>query len=84
MASKLYGDIQSAIQRKQQVIATYSNHRREMCPHAIGVGRRDVDDIRERRRPVLPTGTRSTRFAMNMTRRSVMNSRPPTSLRAPC
>lgn len=38
MASKLYGDIRSAIENKQQVIATYSNHRREMCPHAIGLG----------------------------------------------
>lgn len=38
MASRLYADIRSAIENKQQVIATYSGHRREMCPHAIGLG----------------------------------------------
>lgn len=38
MASNLYREIRSAIEKKQQVIATYSNHRREMCPHAIGIG----------------------------------------------
>lgn len=38
MASMLYDEIRSAIANKQQVIATYSKHRREMCPHAIGLG----------------------------------------------
>ncbi|CQD42174.1 hypothetical protein [Yersinia mollaretii] len=31
-----YQLIRSAIENKQQVIATYAGHRREMCPHAIG------------------------------------------------
>lgn len=31
-----YDLIASAIKTKQQVIATYDGHEREMCPHAIG------------------------------------------------
>ena|ERR1017187_7364293 len=36
MPSTTYDTIKSAILKKQQVIATYTGHRREMCPHAIG------------------------------------------------
>jgi hypothetical protein len=32
----VYGMIRQAILNKQQVIATYNGHRREMCPHVIG------------------------------------------------
>lgn len=38
MASEKYERIRSAIENKQQVVATYGKHRREMCPHAIGLG----------------------------------------------
>lgn len=38
MPSELYGEIREAIARRQQVIAVYGGHRREMCPHAIGLG----------------------------------------------
>jgi len=31
-----YDLIRQAIQRKQQVLATYDGHRREMCPHVLG------------------------------------------------
>lgn len=36
MKSKTYEIIKSAIEKKQQVFATYDNKYREMCPHAIG------------------------------------------------
>lgn len=29
--------IRQAIQNKQQIIATYNGHRREMCPHVLGM-----------------------------------------------
>jgi hypothetical protein len=35
-----YGLIRQAIEKRQQVIATYHGFRREMCPHSIGVNRR--------------------------------------------
>lgn len=38
MPSLLYTKIRSAIASKKQVVATYGGHRREMCPHAIGLG----------------------------------------------
>lgn len=38
MSSNLYDEVRSAIENTQQVIATYGGHRREMCPHAIGLG----------------------------------------------
>lgn len=38
MSSNLYAEIRSAIADKKQVVATYGGHRREMCPHAIGLG----------------------------------------------
>ncbi len=38
MASALYAAIRWAIADKKQVVATYGGHRREMCPHAIGLG----------------------------------------------
>lgn len=31
-----YETVRQAILNKQQVIATYDGHRREMCPHVIG------------------------------------------------
>lgn len=34
-----YTVIREAILKKQQVVATYRGHRREMCPHAIGTNR---------------------------------------------
>lgn len=34
----IYDQVRLAIKNKQQVIATYGKHRREMCPHAIGLG----------------------------------------------
>lgn len=39
-----YALIRQAIVNKQQVIATYNSHRREMCPHVIGTkdGRRQA------------------------------------------
>ncbi len=39
-----YALIQQAILNKDQVIATYQGHRREMCPHVIGTkhGRRQA------------------------------------------
>ena len=36
MNSSVYQLIRDAILKKQQVIATYKRHRREMCPHVIG------------------------------------------------
>jgi hypothetical protein len=36
MAGSTYDLIRSAILNKQQVVATYSGHVREMCPHVIG------------------------------------------------
>jgi hypothetical protein len=38
MPSVPYARIRSAIADKKQVVATYRGHRREMCPHAIGLG----------------------------------------------
>lgn len=35
----LYSLIRRAIERKQQVLATYQGYYREMCPHAIGINR---------------------------------------------
>ena len=41
MASEAYELIKRAIQDKEQVVATYQRHCREMCPHILGVkGRR--------------------------------------------
>lgn len=39
-----YALIREAIQRKQQVLATYDGHAREMCPHVLGTkdGRRQA------------------------------------------
>ena len=37
MASETYELIKRAIQDKEQVVATYRGHRREMCPHILGV-----------------------------------------------
>ena len=34
--SETYGIIRTAILNSEQVIATYGNYRREMCPHALG------------------------------------------------
>jgi len=31
-----YEQLKDAIQKKQQVVATYKGHLREMCPHALG------------------------------------------------
>lgn len=36
MSSSTYQVIRNAILNKQQIIATYDNHHREMCPHVIG------------------------------------------------
>jgi hypothetical protein len=36
--SETYRVIRKAILNSKQVIATYGNHRREMCPHALGHG----------------------------------------------
>ncbi|MGC3991461.1 MAG: hypothetical protein QM796_17605 [Chthoniobacteraceae bacterium] len=36
MPSTTYNTIKSAILNKQQVVATYNGHVREMCPHVIG------------------------------------------------
>ena len=36
MKSKTYVIIRSAIEKRQQVFATYDDKYREMCPHAIG------------------------------------------------
>jgi hypothetical protein len=36
MPTSTYNLIYNAIRNKQQVIATYKGHIREMCPHAIG------------------------------------------------
>jgi len=38
MTSEIYDEVRAAIANKKQVLATYSGHRREMCPHAIGIG----------------------------------------------
>lgn len=38
MPPVLYSEIRSAIADKKQVVATYGGYRREMCPHAIGLG----------------------------------------------
>ncbi len=35
----VYTVVRSAIINRQQVIATYHGHRREMCPHVIGIKR---------------------------------------------
>ncbi len=35
-----YTLIREAIEKRQQVLATYRGFEREMCPHAIGVSRR--------------------------------------------
>ncbi|MGK2939674.1 MAG: hypothetical protein ACSLFR_18035 [Solirubrobacteraceae bacterium] len=32
----VYSMVRDAIVSRQQIVATYSGHRREMCPHAIG------------------------------------------------
>ena len=37
MASEAYELIKRAIQDKEQVVATYQWHCREMCPHILGV-----------------------------------------------
>jgi hypothetical protein len=37
MSSPEYDAIREAIANMQQVVATYKGHRREMCPHAIGL-----------------------------------------------
>ena len=36
MNKSIYDTIRSAIKNKQQVIATYQEHVRELCPHVIG------------------------------------------------
>ena len=36
----VYSLIRQAIERKQQVLATYHRYHREMCPHALGVNKR--------------------------------------------
>lgn len=36
MNSSIYQLIRSAILNKQQIVATYQGHVREMCPHVIG------------------------------------------------
>jgi len=36
MSSANYAIIRNAILNKQQVVATYKDHVREMCPHVIG------------------------------------------------
>jgi len=36
MPSPLFEIIRNAIRNRQQVIATYDNLRRELCPHALG------------------------------------------------
>jgi len=38
MSSSTYLQIRTAVKNKQQMIATYGGHYREMCPHAIGLG----------------------------------------------
>lgn len=38
MTSEIYDEVRDAIVNKRQVVATYGGHRREMCPHAIGLG----------------------------------------------
>jgi len=37
MSSPQYDTVREAIVNKQQIIATYNGHLREMCPHAIGL-----------------------------------------------
>ncbi len=37
MATETYNLVRQAIVNKQQVIATYNGHYREMCPHVIGL-----------------------------------------------
>jgi hypothetical protein len=39
MTSTTFQIIYGAIQNKQQIIATYDGHVREMCPHAVGFKR---------------------------------------------
>lgn len=36
MPATTYDALRQAIEDRMQVIATYSGHRREMCPHALG------------------------------------------------
>lgn len=36
----IYQLIRQAIERRQQVLATYRGYYREMCPHSIGVSKR--------------------------------------------
>ena len=36
MPADVYSLVRQAILDKQQVVATYRGHRREMCPHVIG------------------------------------------------
>lgn len=38
MTSATYDLVRQAIADKQQIIAVYGGHIREMCPHAIGLG----------------------------------------------
>lgn len=40
MPSQTYLQIREAILKKQQVIATYDRHVREMCPHTIGISKK--------------------------------------------
>ena len=37
MSSAIYNIVRAAILSKEQVIATYKGHVREMCPHVIGL-----------------------------------------------
>jgi hypothetical protein len=39
VSNDIYNLVRQAIENKQQVIATYDGHYREMCPHVIGTKR---------------------------------------------
>ena len=39
MGTETYNLVRQAIVNKQQVVATYDGHYREMCPHVIGLKR---------------------------------------------
>ncbi len=63
MTSNTYQIIRTAIEKKQQIVATYDNQRRELCPHVIGTkgGREQALFYQfagqSNSRPIEPTGS---------------------------
>jgi hypothetical protein len=49
-----YDTIREAIRHKRQIVATYRGHRREMCPHVIGVKSGKPATLGRRGRPGKP------------------------------